>query len=54
VAQKWEISRNELDEFSLESHRRAARATAEGRFSSQIIPIPVKNEDGTTSVFEQD
>ena len=54
VAQKWEISRNELDEFSLESHRRAARATAEGRFSSQIVPIPVKNEDGTTSVFEQD
>ena len=54
VAQKWEISRKELDEFSLESHRRAARATAEGRFSSQIVPIPVKNEDGTTSVFEQD
>ncbi|HEX6556544.1 MAG TPA: thiolase family protein [Ktedonobacteraceae bacterium] len=54
VAQKWEISRNELDEFSLESHRRAARATVEGRFSSQIVPIPVKNEDGTTSVFEQD
>jgi len=54
VAQKWEISRNELDEFSLESHRRAGRATAEGRFSSQIVPIPVKNEDGTTSVFEQD
>src|SRR2546427_9968264 len=54
VAEKWEISRNELDEFSIESHRRAARATAEGRFSSQIVPIPVKNEDGTTSVFEQD
>jgi acetyl-CoA acetyltransferase family protein len=54
VAKKWEISRNELDEFSLESHRRAARATAEGRFSSQIVPIPVKNEDGTTSIFEQD
>jgi acetyl-CoA acyltransferase len=54
VAKKWEISRNELDEFSLESHRRAARATAEGRFSSQIVPIPVKNEDGTTSMFEQD
>src|SRR5437660_12469104 len=54
VAQKWEISRNELDEFSLESHRRAARATAEGRFRSQIVPIPVKNEDGITSLFEQD
>jgi len=54
VAQKWEISRSELDEFSLESHRRAARATAEGRFSSQIVPIAVKNEDGTTGVFERD
>src|SRR5437660_8110664 len=54
IAQKWELSREELDEFSLESHRRAARATAEGRFRSQIVPIPVKNEDGTTSMFEQD
>ncbi len=54
LAQKWEISRQELDEFSLESHRRAAQATAEGRFKSQIIPIPVKNEDGTTTLFERD
>jgi acetyl-CoA acyltransferase len=54
VAQKWELSRAELDEFSLESHRRAARATAEGRFRSQIVPIEVKNEDGTTSIFDQD
>ncbi len=54
VAQKWELSRTELDEFSLESHRRAARATTEGRFKSQIVPVPVKNEDGTTSMFEQD
>jgi len=54
VAQKWEISRRELDEYSLESHRRAARATAEGRFSSQIVPVPVQNEDGTSSMFERD
>jgi acetyl-CoA acyltransferase len=54
VAQKWELSRAELDEFSLESHRRAARATAEGRFRSQIVPLEVKNEDGTTSIFDQD
>jgi acetyl-CoA acetyltransferase family protein len=54
VAQKWELSRAELDEFSLGSHRRAARATAEGRFRSQIVPIEVKNEDGTTSIFDQD
>jgi len=54
IAQKWELTRAELDAFSLESHRRAAQATAEGRFKSQILPIPVKNEDGTTSMFEQD
>jgi acetyl-CoA acyltransferase len=54
IAQKWEISREELDAFSLESHRRAAQATAEGRFKSQILPIPVKNEDGSTSMFERD
>src|SRR5438876_8610119 len=54
VAQKWELSRQELDAFSLESHRRAARATVEGRFKSQIVPITVKNEDGSTSVFDKD
>jgi acetyl-CoA acyltransferase len=54
LAQKWEISREELDAFSLQSHQRAAQATAEGRFKSQIIPIPVKNEDGTTTLFDRD
>ncbi len=54
VAQKWEITREQLDEFSLESHRRAARATAEGRFASQILPIPVKDEEGKTILFERD
>lgn len=54
VAQKWEIGREQLDEFSLESHRRAARATAEGRFASQILPIPVKDEEGRTVIFERD
>jgi acetyl-CoA acyltransferase len=54
IARKWEISRDELDAFSLESHQRAARATAEGRFKGQILPVPVKNEDGSTSMFEVD
>lgn len=54
VAQKWEITREQLDEFSLESHRRAARAIAEGRFASQILPIPVKDEEGRTVLFERD
>lgn len=54
IAQKWELSRAELDALSLESHRRASQATSEGRFSSQILPIPVTLEDGTTTLFERD
>lgn len=41
VAEKWDISRVELDVISLESHQRAARATEEGRFENQIVPVPV-------------
>lgn len=41
VAEKWNISRRELDEFSLESHRKAALAQDEGRFNTQIVPIRV-------------
>ncbi len=54
IAHKWELSREDLDKYSLESHRRAAQATVEGRFTSQIVPIQVKNEDGTTSEFSRD
>ncbi|MGH9001023.1 MAG: thiolase family protein [Acidimicrobiia bacterium] len=39
IADKWDLSREELDAFSVESHRRAARATAEGRFEREIIPV---------------
>jgi acetyl-CoA acetyltransferase family protein len=54
VAQKWELTREQLDVFSLESHRRAARATAEERFTSQVLPIPVQDEDGNTFLFARD
>ena len=46
IADKWGISREDLDAFSAESHRRAARATAEGRFDNEIIPITVQTDDG--------
>jgi acetyl-CoA acyltransferase len=54
IARKWEITREQLDAFSLESHKRAAQARAEGRFASQIVPIKVQDEHGTTSYFAQD
>ena len=46
VADKWEISREELDAFALQSHLRAARATDEGRFAREIVPLRVGTENG--------
>lgn len=54
IVEKWQLTRRQLDELSLESHRRAATAIAEGRFKSQIVPVPIKNEDGTTGQFDTD
>ncbi|MGO9028214.1 MAG: thiolase family protein [Acidimicrobiales bacterium] len=45
IADEWGISREDLDEFSVRSHQRAARATAEGRFEREIIPVAVKDDD---------
>jgi acetyl-CoA acyltransferase len=39
IAAKWDLSREELDRYSYESHVRAARAIDEGRFEKEIIPI---------------
>ncbi len=54
IARKWGLSRQDLDALSLESHRRAERATVEKRFESQIVPIPVTQEDGTMRLFDRD
>jgi acetyl-CoA acetyltransferase family protein len=49
IAERWDISREELDAFALESHRRAARATEEGRFENEIVPVTVETEGGKES-----
>lgn len=54
IAEKWELTRQELDEFSLESHRRAIKAQEEGRFDREIMPLEVTLEDGTKTVVTQD
>jgi acetyl-CoA acyltransferase len=43
IADEWGFSREELDAFSLESHRRAAGAADEGRFDGEIVPIDLAN-----------
>ena len=39
IADKWDLSREDLDRFGLESQQRAARATEEGRFEREIVPV---------------
>jgi acetyl-CoA acetyltransferase family protein len=41
LAEEWNLSREELDEYSLESHRRAVAAIDEGRFEREIVPVEV-------------
>ena len=55
IAEKWGLSREELDEFSASSHQKAARATAEGRFEREIVPVTLKHKDKETGkVTESD
>src|SRR5262250_139711 len=50
IAEKWGLKRDELDEFSAQSHEKAGRAIAEGRFKREIVPVALA--DG--SVFDTD
>src|SRR2546423_6181620 len=56
LADQWKISREDMDAFALESHRRAARATEGGLSAREIVPVPVKDEDGrpTGAMLEAD
>ena len=53
IAEQWKISREQQDEFSVESHRRAMNAIEKGYFKDQILPIELKTRKGTT-LFDRD
>ncbi len=46
IAAKWGISRDDQDQLAVTSHQRAERATAEGRFKDQIVPVMLKSKKG--------
>ncbi|CAN5407742.1 MAG: thiolase family protein [Acidimicrobiia bacterium] len=54
IAEKWGITREEADRLAFDSHMRAARATEEGRFDNEIVPIEITNEGGTREVMRRD
>jgi acetyl-CoA C-acetyltransferase len=53
IAEKWKISREQQDEFAVESHRRAVSAIDKGYFKDQILPIEMKTRKGMV-VFDKD
>jgi acetyl-CoA acyltransferase len=54
IAQKWALSREELDAYSVRSHEKALYAITEGRFNKEIVPVEVLNEDGSRGTFSVD
>ena len=54
IAARWGITREEADAMALESHRRAAAATATGAFADEIVPVKVTRPDGSVAEFSAD
>jgi acetyl-CoA acyltransferase len=53
LADKWGITREEMDAYALQSHRRAAANTDNGFFAGEIVPVPIKDaETGTPTGAE--
>ncbi|HZZ48133.1 MAG TPA: thiolase family protein [Pseudonocardia sp.] len=54
IARRWNLSREQLDEFSYRSHQRAARAWRDGRFAAEVAPLKVTHGDGTVTTLDVD
>src|SRR5947209_3387232 len=54
LAHRYEIARDEQDEFALRSQQRAAAATAAGRFNDEILPLELKDRKGNPILFTAD
>ena len=54
VAERYGITRREMEELAVESHRRAAAAQDAGKFDDEIIPLPGVDPEGNDIVFDKD
>ncbi len=54
IAERWAITREQVDDVALGSHEKAITAIDEGRFERQVAPVPVVAADGTETVFAAD
>lgn len=54
VAQKYHVSREEQDQFALESHQKACAAINAGKFKDEILPVELKDRKGNVTIFDTD
>lgn len=54
VAEKYNVSREEQDNFALQSHQKACAAIKAGKFKDEILPVELKDRKGNVTVFDTD
>ena len=54
IAQEYEISREEMDEYAYHSHRKAIAAIDQGKFEQEIVPVEIKGRKGQVTIFDTD
>jgi len=54
IADQWGLSREDLDAFGARSQQLAEKATADGRFKNEIVPVPVVDDEGNESLMTVD
>jgi acetyl-CoA C-acetyltransferase len=54
IARQFEVTREEMDDFAVQSHAKAAAATAAGRFNEEIVPVEIKGRKGQVTRVERD
>ena len=54
VAERFDVSRAEQDEYALNSHRKASAAIKSGRFKEEIVPVEIPQKKGASVIFDTD
>jgi len=54
IGDEYEITREAMDEYALNSHKKALAAIDGGKFKNEIVPIEIKDRKGNTSIFDED
>jgi len=54
LAEKYKITREEMDEVAYRSHKNAGKAMTEGKFKDEIVPVPIPQRKGPPKIFDTD